>query len=313
MGLLMRSLTPRLLACLIVLLGGIGFGWPVQAQSAITLASVQIDLWPEFDKPSTLVIVDGRLATNVPLPADLVMHIPADAGQPHAVAMRDANGELLNAPFTATPSEEGVAVAFQATVADFRVEYYDPALTIRDSERQYQFQWTPDYPVQAVTVRVQQPSGASALQLPPGFTSEGAGEFGLLYHTASFGALAAGQPLNVNLTYSKASNQLFADALGETTQTSATTAPSASANPSPWVLVGLAGGGLLIAGGVYSYWRARRPMARKRQPRPSHAPRHHAPKPSVASAVAARFCTQCGQAAQANDQFCRKCGAKLRV
>lgn len=298
----------------------------VQAQSGIALASLEVELWPEFDQPTTLVILDGRLEANVTLPVELTIRIPSGAGQPHAVAVRNASGELLNTPYTTTPLGEEMAIVLQTDSAEFRVEYYDPALAFQGSERQYVFDWLADYPVQAVAVRVQQPANASNLILEPAFLSTGVGEYGLNYHVATLGPLTVGQSLTVQLSYQKSTSTLSADVVGAASPSTTDTPAQAPASLSPWLIVGLSGGTLLLVGGLIWYARSgSRPRSRKSAAHSTSSPRRRRPveanvpeqprraSPGAQTNPAARFCTHCGQPAEASDQFCRKCGTKLRV
>ena len=50
------------------------------------LESMQIEVWPEFDRPAALVILRGALAADVKLPADVTLHIAASTGGPSAMA-----------------------------------------------------------------------------------------------------------------------------------------------------------------------------------------------------------------------------------
>jgi len=315
---------------IILLLTG---GAPAQAQDAIVFASVEIDLWPEFDRPATLVIVNARLEPDVPLPAELSLRIPTAAGAPHAVAARDANGEMLNTPYTTTAAGDLTIVRLTTDFPEFRVEYYDPALTIAGSARDYSFEWTPDYPVRAAAIRVQQPFDALDLKFNPSFGPAGVGEYGLNYFTAPLGPRAAGQGLSVRLSYSKSSATLSADGAGANPPV-VSAAPSASPSPglSSWLMAGLvAAAGALVVGGVLWYVRSSRRETSKRQGahRPGHGRRHHRRAGKNESPAGgqrtrsgaearppadgtARFCAQCGTRLRVGDRFCRNCGAKVR-
>lgn len=56
--------------------------WSAFAQGNLTLSSVEVDLWPEYDQPAVLVIYRVVLPASVVLPADLTLRIPAAAGEP---------------------------------------------------------------------------------------------------------------------------------------------------------------------------------------------------------------------------------------
>lgn len=59
---------------------------PVRAQQGVTFESVQIDLWPEYDRPDMLVVYRFVLAADAQLPTELSLRIPAAAGTPNAAS-----------------------------------------------------------------------------------------------------------------------------------------------------------------------------------------------------------------------------------
>ena len=50
------------------------------------LASLHIEIWPEFDRSAALVLLKGELAADVALPAAVSLRIAASSGGPTAVA-----------------------------------------------------------------------------------------------------------------------------------------------------------------------------------------------------------------------------------
>ncbi len=297
---------------------------PAQAQGTITLSALTIELWPEFDKPATLVLLKGTLASSVKLPAQLTLHIPAASGGPFAVAVEDATGKLLNTQYTATPSGEAIAVNLTTDFPTFHIEYYDPALTISGESRDYVFQWATDYAVTAATVRVQEPVDARDLTAEPAVALAGTADFGLNYYAASLGALPAGQSVSFHLRYSKSTARLSSEVVNQNTPvplaTPAATGPLSSRLSLTPILLAAAGGvGLLLIGfGVWSFVRNRREMETERpRRRRRHAasdgdepPAALSPRPEAPAS--ARFCTQCGQPLLTGDRFCRNCGTPVR-
>lgn len=288
---------------------------PAQAQTGIRLASLHIDLWPEFDQPSMLVILDGVLRPDVALPAAITVRLPSGVESPNAVAMRDASGQLVDASYTTSRMDDTLAVVVTAEFPEFRVEYYDARLSLAGSARSFAFQWSPEYGVDSATVRVQEPVGARQMAFEPALASSGAADFGLNYYGGSLGPLAAGQAVTLQLSYTKADARLSVESVSASAPVGAPAAAPQPASASfPWPVALAAGGGLLIGGGVY-YWNQRRAARSKVK---SHPRRHRArAAPSAAAVVerqrlpsAARFCTQCGQALLTGDRFCRNCGAR---
>jgi hypothetical protein len=298
---------------------------PAYAQSEIRLAALQIQIWPEFDQPSALVILDGLLDSSVPLPAQVTVRIPMAAGQPSAVAVADANGAFMNTAYTTAASDSDVAITLTANGAKFRVEYYDPGLTRSGEARTYSLRWTSDYAVEAATLRVQAPSGSRDFGGVPALSDAGIGEFGLRYYATSLGALEAGETVPVTVSYSKATATLSSESLGLNASTPAPSGVTTTPQLSPWLVGGVAVGLALIIGGVAGYVLASRPRtsrlnafgraapaAKRRHRRESQPPARVTQPPAPADDEATRFCTQCGERAQPGDDFCRSCGAKLR-
>ena len=319
----MTSRLLRLTGTLLILALSLG-ARPAHAQGTIILSTLTIELWPEFDKPATLVILKGTLAASVPLPAQLTLHIPAASGGPSAVAAPDASGQLLNTQYTTTPSGDTTAINLTTDFPAFHIEYYDPALTITGDARDYVFQWTADYAVSAATVRVQEPVDARDLSAEPVVTSVGTADFGLNYYTASLGALSAGESISIRLRYSKSTSTLSSEVVSQNTPvplaTPAVTEPLSSRLSLTPILLAAAGGvGLLLIGfGVWSFVRNRREMETE-QPRRRrrHAasdgdepPAALSPRPEALTS--AQFCTQCGQPLLTGDRFCRNCGTPVR-
>ncbi len=287
---------------------------PAQAQSDITLNALTIELWPEYDQPSMLVILRGTLAPSVTLPTTVTVHIPSTSGGPSAVAAQDANGQLFDTVFTTTPAGETLAVQVQTSFASFQVEYYDPGLKITGEAREYPFQWVADFPVSAATVRVQEPIDARGLSAEPPITLAGSSGLGLNYYTASLGALSTGQNVFVHLRYTKSTSTLSVEKVGPT-PVQAASAPGRRLELSPTLLIG---GGLGLLSLALTSWGAillvRRRRTDPRGPRPDEsvpAPQL-SPEPRLSASGIAQFCTQCGEPTLAGDRFCRNCGAPIR-
>jgi hypothetical protein len=307
---------------LIALLGmglALGEAARAEAQAALSLQTLQIELWPEFDQPATLVLLTGTLAPGTPTPAEVTVRIPAAAGRPHAAAYRDAADQLLSALYTTRREGDDLFVTVTVDALNFHLEYYDPGLTIAGEERTFQYRWMTDYPVAATTVRVQEPYGARDVQLEPAFTPAGVGDFGLSYQAREWGPLAAGDSVVFFLRYAKTSAGLSAGVVNPPTQAvsideGASGTGTVPGLPTAWLVGGLAVGALALAGGAGWVWWQRRPRpenasrgrrGKRRSVEANGSPAHSPPAP----AAPRRFCTQCGQPVAGGDRFCRNCGA----
>lgn len=299
-----------------------------QAQPALGLASLRISLWPEFDQPGTLVILDASLPGGTTLPRDIALRMPAAAGAPHAVAVLGTGGNLLTADYATNPAGEDIIVTISSDSLSFRLEYYDPALRVQGEAREYTFRWTSDYAVAAAAVRVQEPFGAREFSAQPVLAEAGAGEYGLNYWEGSLGALAPGQALSVAITYAKSDDTLSAEAVGAAPVATGPAAPAAASSAArthwPIVIAAAALGITLFGAGALLFARSGRPIraahgrrAGRRRRRASTAPQARTPNPEregqPVRLSGAAFCAQCGQPLQPGDRFCRQCGAAARA
>lgn len=310
-------MTKKILAFSLVILACL-WGFKAQAQGTVTLASAEVDLWPEYDRPNTLVIYHMTLSAQISPPVELSVRIPARVGDPHAVAVRQADGGLFSVVYDRVVQGDWALITFTATSPDVQLEYYDPNLVKQDSARHFEFQWPGDYAVDSLVISVQQPLGASDMRISPGMGSGQTRQDGLVYYTAEVGALKAGEQFSVTLDYTKTSDELSASTL-----TVEPSAPITDTTPGrmsvmqalPWVLGGL--GLVLILGGGIWYWQSGRRSSSQENKRR----RRKTPTPASDPAVSGNetldrefdYCPECGKRAGPNDRFCRVCGTRLRV
>lgn len=308
---------------LIAFLALVGAALPISAQTeAPQLATWDVQLWPEYDDPSVLVIMTGAVADENALPQTLRIPVPAGA-RVHAVAYPDAAGNLLTLPWTAEAGADGQTVVMELDQPRFVVEYYADILSPPPS-RSFSLDLTTPYAAQQASLALRQPSGASDLQVTPAMTAGGLDNLGNPTYTLELGALPAGQSVPVQVSYSKADaspsvTQQSAAASSAATPAAATPAAAgADSSPAwlPWT-VGVALGLAVGALAVYFLWR-RQSTGGSRQARRRHARRQGAaPARPPASPAAAgegqnKFCVQCGQRFMVDDKFCRSCGAARR-
>jgi zinc-ribbon domain len=296
-----------LLACLI----------PIgsSAQTEPSFASASVDLWPEFDKPTMLVMYQFTLSSQVKLPAEIRLRIPASAGVPNAVANCQPDGSCFNTPYDQTRAGEWSELSFQATSPDLRVEYYDPALTKDGTKRHYEYTWPGDHAVDKFNIRVQQPTGAENMSLKPETFSSAASSDGFTYHALDVGQVREGQTIEVVVEYDKTTDALSSSNMpvqpsAPLTSETAGRAGLTLSSALP-VALGLVGLALIVGGGVW-YWRSGR---QKPQPAQSRRNRRKAGSSPVASNAPEGnvYCHQCGNRASPGDRFCRTCGTQLRV
>jgi len=281
---------------------------PVHAKPPAAFESMEVDLWPEYDQPSMLVIYRITLDPATTLPADVTLHIPVGVGDPSAVASREASGQLLNLAYTRAIQGDWSAVSFKTTSYQIQFEYYDPGLVKSGSTRNFTYTWPADYMVKALTLQVQQPVGASQMTLSPDLGNPITATSGLAYYNSTVGSVPAGTQFKLSIQYEKNT-----DALSQPTQPvqpSETLGPNtAGRTQSPsLVMLGLIGlAVILFIIAIYFVFRFN-----KVEITFSENKRHKPHKSAPDEPQEGIFCHQCGKRAAPGDMFCRACGTHLR-
>ena len=296
---------------LLVLLIPVG----VQAQDEIRIAYLQIDLWPEYDRPEMLVILRASLVADVPLPVDVTFRIPTAAGEPNAVAVRQPDGALLNTMYELQAEAQWAYVTVTATAPDIQLEYYDPQIEKQAEKRHFEFVWVGEYDVASMLVQVQQPLGSTQMSIEPGLGEFEPGSDGMQYYIMEIGAPSAGDAVSVKVDYQKSSDALSIESFQ--VQPSAPIAEGSKGGAKidllsllPWILGGF--GVLLVVGGIFWYWRSGQDIS---EPKQTSRGRRAASIPQdgfdegVGEGI---YCHQCGKRAGSGDRFCRTCGARFR-
>src|SRR5574340_1179073 len=127
---------------------------PALAQSAPRLATLLIDVWPEYDRSATvLVIYRGEFAPGMPVPELVKLRIPASAGEPTAIASPKSGQEtapvsqwsdlLATKKATVTRNGDWLEVTLSPLSSVFTLEFYDK-LNTTTFDRRYTLTWPGD-------------------------------------------------------------------------------------------------------------------------------------------------------------------------
>jgi hypothetical protein len=286
------------------------------AQNAVTFENVVVDIWPEYDRPTVLVMYHLTLASSVKLPAEVTIRVPESVGRPHAVATQDEAG-LLNLSYTTTTQNGWLLIKFTTAVTDVRIEYYDLSLQVDGTKRSFTYSWPGDHTVNNLTMQIQQPANASNMTFVPELGS-GYAKDGLTYYNMLVGQINAGTNFDLQISYTKPDNTLTNANSLEPAQPIQPVDSNTSGRVTfndflPWVLGSL--GVLLIAIGGLWYWRTGQLNSGPARPRHNsrRSPTGAANMPPAAgNEKATVYCSQCGKRAGPSDIFCRTCGTKLR-
>lgn len=292
------------------------FDSSVGAEQELTLKRVEVDIWPEYDRPDVLVMYTIYLSDQTPLPAKLSLRIPLAAGQFSALAVM-VEGTLRDvAPQDYQTEIEGswLRVDLTARMPVIRLEYYDPNLKRLGDQRDFLYLWPGDYAVETMQIQVQQPATATQMKISlkrgvqeMDMGSGQPGADGLLYFGTLIGDVKAGQSVQVRLAYLKPDDNLSVNL--QPVQPSQPITLQTSGRITlvqllPWVLFAVIG--FLVLGGGFWYWRTGRCA------RVSYRRRARKTQGVSDEEASETYCHQCGRRANKGDLFCRTCGAKLR-
>ena len=294
------------------------FASTAQAQlPATTIETLILDMWPDYDHPSVLVLMTGTLPAATPLPATVTLPITPGA-EINAVARITADNQMFDdVPF----ATENDTLTFTTPDPRFRVEYYAPYQKIGNLHT-FSFDWLADIAVARVLTAVQQPTGATNMAVTPANADVVSDTTdGFTYYTFPPAEIPAGQLFTITFNYDMVTPQLSIENLPSEPAAVINTAnaPSSSTterssllafleNINVAYIIGLVGIVLLT---VVATWqiathKTRPAVRKKRKPQPKRPS-------SVAKAVGkARFCHECGHKLQADDRFCRECGTAVK-
>jgi hypothetical protein len=308
------DMSMKRLVLLIVILIMLSLVVPVSAQQMLTLETVQVQFWPEFDRPAMLVIYTIDLPEDTALPVNLTLRIPADAGEPNAVAVA-VEDRLITAEYTRSVDGDWADIVVVADSTRVHVEYYDTGLAFENTLREFEYSWPGSYAVNDFIVRVQAPVGATQFTFSEAMEGPQVASDGLGYYLGSIGALNAGEDFDFSLSYQKGDNLLSFDALSNQDSVPAPEPAEqggffSNAPTWVWVIVGM--GVVLIGMGAWSLISDSSKKAKKSRSNYKKK-RSKAGTPGRVSKKQSKFCHKCGTAAQPGDKFCRECGQKLRV
>jgi hypothetical protein len=298
----------------VLLITLLGSNLQVQAQSAVVFERMDIDIWPEYDRPDVLVIYRIQLASPVSVPAQVSLRIPREAGAPYNLAWEDMDGLLYNLSYSSEVQGDWIKVTFTSPSASIQVEYYDPRLERGEEQRRFQYSWAGDYTVNNMSVSVAQPRSATEMQIFPSFGSGQPREDGLILYSNNIGEVSAGTSFRVILRYTKTDDELSVglQAVHPVQPLDGATATGrvGIASALPWALGGL--GVFLLVAGVAAFLVTREQSTHGKRTRKKHV-KVQTRKEKLQTVGESTYCHQCGKRSAPADIFCRTCGTRLRV
>jgi hypothetical protein len=291
----------RYLFALLILSGLMPAAASFAQDPAPVIAALTIEMWPDYDKASVLVLLTGTLPGDTRLPASVGLPLPKGA-RLNAVARIDSrNGNMRDDISWRTDTPD--TLTFTTPDLRFRVEYYFP-YTVDKNRHSFDYTWLAAVTVNNFQLMVQRPTSAGTFTAGPGPASFVRRDDGFEYYTFPARAVPAGQPFSVHVDYETETAQLSVTSLPPSNtgvQPSALPAARGTAFGFNWALAAIVAGGFIIIGALI--WQI---ALRRRSPDIHNHLDSQGEKRS-----GSRFCINCGEPADKGDRFCRECGSEL--
>lgn len=310
--------------CLIVLsVPAVARDGPSSSGDTPTISELEIAIWPEFDRPEVLVIYRGVFAPDTVLPVPVEIRIPADAGQPTAVAYVDEAGQRFNQEYTTRVEGDVLVVSFDLGTLGFQLEYYHALPIDSAGQRLYTYAYTADYGITALNLEFQVPSSAEGFLLDPAADSAAREADGLTYHLVEAGQVAQGETQSWTFLYQKDNSDLTASAFTSPGESTPPALAAAASGDNSAVLIFLVAFVALVGVGTGAFW-----LGRRAEPIPQTAPppgrqskrrgsgqisgsERQPASPSPSPRQEKRFCHKCGVPLRPDSDFCHSCGAAV--
>ncbi len=282
------------------------------ASEAVAFKNVTLWVYPEYDDPRLLVMLEGKLASGT-APVEVKFLVPA-AAEMYSAGSKDASGKYTGGPPARVASQipGWDEISYRLTTDTFRVEYYDPAIS-GESDKQISYDFRFLSPISDLRAIVQQPLKASNFRVTPDGTSSFEGQFAV--KTYNFTDPEPAKPIHFDIAYTKTDSSTSVQPTATTSNTSSnplgdliSSGPggSSSSGPSsgaaPIAVLGVSVAAFAAFAGVVV-------IGRQRLHRP--APRRVEISTRGKQSGKKKFCHECGKPIGPDSKFCPNCGRRI--
>jgi hypothetical protein len=277
-----------------------------QDSHAIQIEILDVQLLPEYEENSILVIWKMDLSGDTTLPRELMVKIPARAKIRSISSIEeDESPAPLDTEWEAITIGKWQNVRLTTTSHKVHIEYLDPNLIKDDNQRKYEFNWVSIYAVKTLSINVYQPTGINEMITFPSLLPESDETSPIPQYSGQFEEVSTNEIVTFTLSYSREENNPYypkLDVLPAMPIDETTTGRSASPwNVILWLLAVAVS--ILVMVGLSFYW-IRKNMLEKRE-------RIYQGVGIINPEKQVIYCHECGMHSQSGDSYCRNCGTPL--
>jgi hypothetical protein len=277
-------------------------------EESLSLTSMKVSLWPEYDDPRLLVIYEGEFGDSATFPREVKFLIPRGSDINQVCAITKPGNEHRCQLYEVHEEGNWLAITYELPIPTFFLEYYYGGIS-GEADREAAYDFQSPYTIEELKFEVQQPLRSTDFTLSPAYTNVMSDGAGFKYYNFSIDSVAPDQVINVNASYSKVDQRPSVS--GSQSQQNG---PGGSGTA---VILGIVG--VAAIGGIgwiaVSRHRSYSPRA-VRASSPGRKAKASMKEPQVARAgkelKKASFCAKCGLKLDQNDNFCSGCGEKAK-
>lgn len=272
-------------------------------EETLTIKSMRISLWPEYDDPRILVMYEGEFADGSLFPHEVKFPAPVGAEIEQVCALQKPSNQHQCQLYQAYEEDGALAISYTLPITTYFLEYYYDGLE-GQTDKAFTYEFQSPYRIQKLEIEVQQPLRSASFSLSPdGATPVSRGD-GFQYYGYSFDDVTPGQVISIGASYTKSDDR-----------PSVSGASGEQGGGSTGLIVG--GITAVVALAVVGWLAFLRPRGRRVSvaARSGKGPRAVMPEPRGPShkrgAQKASFCSHCGLKLDEDDNFCPKCGTSI--
>lgn len=277
----------------------------------LTIKTLRVSLWPEYDDPRVLVIYEGEFYNDAPFPQPVAFPVPLGSEMNQVCALQPPNNDHLCQLYEILTEPGNLSVSYTLPIPTYYLEYYWDGIK-GQPEKSFAFQYVSPYAVDTLEIDVQQPLKATGFELAPPYASATSDGLGMKYFHYVFKDVKPGQVINIDASYSKSDDKPSVSG-GQA---------SGAGGSNSYIWIGIGAAIAVIAVGFILF--RRKPAVSRAQSRrdarieAKRAVTHRTQRPATpgpslpAPAAEVLFCSHCGAKLASKAAFCHLCGAKTK-